>query len=154
MDLKKYLTGEIDSVLNSLPLGEIQANAAERIAEKLIKGGSTNNAFLPRFFVKSSATDEDLKNLQKALDGSPILISPNDSPVIIPIYPCCWISVKDRLPENDQKVLCFNYIGEYKVLRWNYIDWMWNIGNQRLDENYVLYWMPLPEPPAEVKDEP
>ena len=58
-----------------------------------------------------------------------------------------WISVKDRLPENDQRVLCFNYNGEYKVLRWNYIDWMWNSGIEWLKEDYVLYWMPLPEPP-------
>ena len=58
-----------------------------------------------------------------------------------------WISVKDRLPENDQKVLCFNYNGEYKVLRWNYIDWMWNSGIEWLKEDYVLYWMPLPQPP-------
>lgn len=58
-----------------------------------------------------------------------------------------WISVKDRLPENDQRVLCFNYNGEYKVLRWNYIDWMWNSGIEWLKEDYVLFWMPLPQPP-------
>lgn len=58
-----------------------------------------------------------------------------------------WISVKDRLPENDQTVLCFNYNGEYKVLRWNYVDWMWNSGIEWLTEEYVLYWMPLPQPP-------
>lgn len=58
-----------------------------------------------------------------------------------------WISVEDRLPENDQKVLCFNYNGEYKVLRWNYIDWMWNSGIEWHKEDYVLYWMPLPQPP-------
>ena len=58
-----------------------------------------------------------------------------------------WIPVTERLPENDQKVLCFNYNGEYKVLRWNYIDWMWNSGIEWLKEDYVLYWMPLPEPP-------
>ena len=58
-----------------------------------------------------------------------------------------WVSVKDRLPENDQRVLCFNYNGEYRVLRWNYIDWMWNSGIEWLKEDYVLYWMPLPQPP-------
>lgn len=58
-----------------------------------------------------------------------------------------WISVKDRLPENNQKVLCFNCNGEHEVLRWNYIDWMWNSGIERHQEDYVLYWMPLPQPP-------
>ena len=58
-----------------------------------------------------------------------------------------WISVEDRLPDNDQTVLCFNYNGEYKVLRWNYIDWKWNSGIEWLREDYVLFWMPLPQPP-------
>lgn len=58
-----------------------------------------------------------------------------------------WTPVTVGLPENDQTVLCFNYNGEYKVLRWNYIDWMWNSGIEWLEEDYVLFWMPLPEPP-------
>ena len=58
-----------------------------------------------------------------------------------------WVSVDDRLPKNYQKVLCFNYNGEYKVLRWNYIDRMWNSGIEWHKEDYVLYWMPLPQPP-------
>lgn len=60
-----------------------------------------------------------------------------------------WIPVAERLPENYQRVLCFNYNGEYKVLRWNYIDWMWNSGIEWLEEKYVTHWMPLPEPPKE-----
>lgn len=58
-----------------------------------------------------------------------------------------WTSVKDRLPEQYQKVLCFNYNGEHEVLRWNYIDWMWNSGIEWHKEDYVLFWMPLPQPP-------
>ena len=61
-----------------------------------------------------------------------------------------WISVKDRLPENDQWVLCFmkdKSFGTLRVFQWNYIDWQWNDGNKWYDENDVTHWMPLPQPP-------
>lgn len=61
-----------------------------------------------------------------------------------------WISVKDRLPENFQKVLCFTRYGDYAVFRWNYIDYMWNDGIEWYKEKDVLWWMPLPEPPKEA----
>ena len=61
-----------------------------------------------------------------------------------------WVSVKDRLPENDQWALCFmedKSFGTFRVFQWNYIDWQWNDGNEWFDEKDVTHWMPLPEPP-------
>ena len=61
-----------------------------------------------------------------------------------------WISVKDRLPENNQWALCFmkdKSFGTFRVLQWNYIDWQWNDGNERWEEKDVTHWMPLPLPP-------
>ena len=61
-----------------------------------------------------------------------------------------WISVEDRLPENDQWVLCFmkdKCFGTFSVFQWNYIDWQWNDGNEWFDEKEVTHWMPLPQPP-------
>ena len=61
-----------------------------------------------------------------------------------------WISVKNRLPENDQVVLCFmkdKAFGTFRVFQWNYIDWQWNDGNEWFDEKDVTHWMPLPQPP-------
>lgn len=65
-----------------------------------------------------------------------------------------WISVKDRLPENDQWALCFikdKSFGTFRVFQWNYIDWQWNDGNEWFDEKDVTHWMPLPELPKEVE---
>lgn len=62
-----------------------------------------------------------------------------------------WISVKERLPENDQWALCFmkdKSFGTFRVLQWNYIDWQWNDGNEWFDENDVTHWMLLPSPPS------
>lgn len=61
-----------------------------------------------------------------------------------------WIPVTERLPENDQWVLCFmkdKSFGTFRVFQWNYIDWRWNDGNEWYDEHDVTHWMPLPEPP-------
>ena len=61
-----------------------------------------------------------------------------------------WISVKDRLPENNQWALCFmkdKSFGTFRVFQWNYIDWQWNDGNEWFDEKDVTHWMPLPRPP-------
>ena len=61
-----------------------------------------------------------------------------------------WISVKERLPENDQWALCFmkdKSFGTFRVFQWNYIDWQWNDGNEWFDEKDVTHWMPLPSLP-------
>lgn len=60
-----------------------------------------------------------------------------------------WISVKDRLPENDERVLvCLNNVasamcnGKIDTDRFLKNGWVrWN--------KYVTHWMPLPEPPKE-----
>ena len=61
-----------------------------------------------------------------------------------------WISVKSRLPENDQWALCFmkdKSFGTFRVFQWNYIDWQWNDGDEWFDEKDVTHWMPTPQPP-------
>lgn len=63
-----------------------------------------------------------------------------------------WISVKDRLPENDDDVLlCFNTGVMVVGFRSNYDELCAHI-----DEEYYAncktcptHWMPLPEPPKE-----
>ena len=61
-----------------------------------------------------------------------------------------WIPVTERLPDNEQRVLCFmenKDFGTFRVFQWSYIDWQWNDGNEWYDEKDVTHWMPLPEPP-------
>ena len=80
-----------------------------------------------------------------------------------PVYACppahigreAWVSVEERLPENERPVLTFvgyeeSMIGFITVSSYFCFDrnphWQWD-GLVR-DEQRVLYWMPLPEPPG------
>jgi len=62
-----------------------------------------------------------------------------------------WISVKDRLPEHNQFVLCVGTSKNMAVLRCdldmnNYVFMFPDLKHQ---VKGVTHWMPLPEPPNE-----
>jgi len=62
-----------------------------------------------------------------------------------------WISVKDRLPDNNQRVagVGFDY-GDVKNKRHyvvcEYFDGIW-MGDECEEFEYITHWTPLPEPP-------
>ena len=79
-----------------------------------------------------------LERLQNALSGN--------SPVI----PDSWISCSERMPPQDDWILIYSKHGEYMAgqVQGEYVElsdgtlsWLGN----------ALFWMPLPEPPQEVK---
>ena len=64
-----------------------------------------------------------------------------------------WISVKDRLPERDRKVLVIDGHNSIRILafwRKNGNEWEWITETYGISKkNDVKMWMPLPEPPKE-----
>lgn len=67
-----------------------------------------------------------------------------------PVTPDSWISCSDRMPAQDDWILIYSKHGEYMAgqVQGEYVElsdgtlsWLGN----------ALYWMPLPEPPQEVK---
>lgn len=59
-----------------------------------------------------------------------------------------WISVEDRMPEDNEKVLAYTKTGGYCVARYSA---RWN--RFRTSGNVTItHWMPLPEPPGEVNN--
>lgn len=62
-----------------------------------------------------------------------------------------WISVDERLPEDDEWVLTY-YGNSYgcimAVLQWTGKAWLDEYRNEEM-RNLITCWMPLPEPPTE-----
>lgn len=64
-----------------------------------------------------------------------------------------WISVKNRLPENDGLYIVCKTINGHQIIfeaHWKGNKWLSVVKNNQLD--YVTHWQPLPEPPKEVCD--
>lgn len=63
-----------------------------------------------------------------------------------------WISVKDRLPEDQRSVLTLNGHGKIKIMcLWSKRGelWTWIYQERFVHYNDITHWMPLPEPPKE-----
>ena len=56
-----------------------------------------------------------------------------------------WISVKDRLPEDERHVLVWVKDG-YSLIDWTF-NGKWQVNPYM--RNDITHWMPLPEPPLE-----
>ena len=91
----------------------------------------------PRFIIKQSSAD-----IVDIFNREPVIL-PKEADSIIPIYPYQWIPVTERLPEDASTVLAVDRDGTictaYYVGRWH--------GGGDIDEDAVVHWMPLPEPP-------
>ena len=54
-----------------------------------------------------------------------------------------WISVEERMPEDNEKILVYTESGKSAVARWSQRQNRW-MASGNLS---VTHWMPLPEPP-------
>lgn len=60
-----------------------------------------------------------------------------------------WISVKDRLPEEDQEVLIYDWPSRSTCIFWKSrkLAHQWELSNGR--NCNPTHWMPLPKPPED-----
>lgn len=61
-----------------------------------------------------------------------------------------WISVKDRLPENDGLYIVCRTIYPYQIVfeaKWEDGKWLSVVTSNQLE--YITHWQSLPEPPKE-----
>lgn len=61
-----------------------------------------------------------------------------------------WISVKDRLPEEGETVLCYYESDLMGVCTRLHEIWEDSYGYWESDDA-ITHWMPIPEPPKEVE---
>lgn len=93
----------------------------------------------------SLAYQNEINSIKRKLGGKRFLLKENGD--LIPMDQQ-WISVKDRLPEAGETVLCLMPSKECWVATWNEVDdRMWSDGEWWASETFVTHWMPLPEPP-------
>ena len=85
----------------------------------------------------------DMDKVRKAVQNMPTLTPPNE-----------WVSVYDRLPEPGERVLATDcgFVGEFYINKRG----KWQRYNVNCSELLmaldILYWMPLPAPPAKGGD--
>jgi hypothetical protein len=60
-----------------------------------------------------------------------------------------WIDVKDRLPEDNERVLTFSESLSQSSLGGISVQFGWCCKRRNMD---ISYWMPLPEPPEAKKE--
>ena len=60
-----------------------------------------------------------------------------------------WISVKDRLPELGERVICTDGYAVFEQYRvgLSCVYGMWDRGGLKSPMQEVTHWMPLPQPP-------
>ena len=64
-----------------------------------------------------------------------------------------WICVKERLPEDDGLYIVCKTVRGYRIsfeARWSCKHWLSVVKDMQLE--YITHWMPLPEPPKEVRE--
>lgn len=62
-----------------------------------------------------------------------------------------WISVKDRMPEDNDRVIAFRpYEAEVSAYRYS-VMWGWALKTS-VSHRGITHWMPLPEPPKGEND--
>ena len=105
---------------------------------------------LPVLQEKMNNAADAIEELQKRLCGS---IPKGDAEIIISeLSKPRWISVKERLPKDDERVLTIGPKGGMQICRFRdstpTLGWhFWTAGNARIAT--VTHWMPLPDPPKE-----
>ena len=63
-----------------------------------------------------------------------------------------WIDIKERLPKDNEKVLCLCQSDIYDVLTWDNVQMEWvHDSNHIYFKTFVRYWQPLPEYPSDAK---
>lgn len=94
-------------------------------------------------------------NIDDMMNVNGTLISLRDAREIISSFPAVsvqqWISVKDGMPEDNDRVIAFRpYEAEVSAYRYS-VMWGWALKTS-VSHRGITHWMPLPEPPKGEND--
>lgn len=101
--------------------------------------------------ISREATKEAIRKRFPSLhDRCEVNIVINSMPSVLPKAE--WIPITERLPEEEEYVLCWLRYGDYMIAKWKYEGWtseknvIWVDGKPGTGFYDVVAWMPLPEP--------
>lgn len=127
--------------------GERIAEAIQKTRDNLINGEYDNNDLILRGDVLKAIRQRCISEHLPFKSNTPVGARVLDALAAVyqvkPYKDVCgkWVSVKDRLPEKDEYVLCFCNIGDGFQAIFHY-------GKERkFNGTAVTHWMPLPKPP-------
>lgn len=148
--------------------GDKLAEAIQKAKDKMINGEYDNNDLILRGdalkAIRQRCISEHLPFKSNTELGARVLDALAAVYQVKPYKDVCgkWISVKDRLPNPNEKVIVYNaendgtFFARRLVSRfewWDsvtkeYINWRWlPYGYTNIMLESVTHWMPLPEPP-------
>ncbi len=132
--------------------GDKIAEAIQKTKDKMINGEYDNNDLILRGdalkAIRQRCIGEHLPFKSNTPEGARVLDALVAVHQVKPYkdFCCKWISVKDRLPEKDEYVLCFCNIGDGFQAIFHYTK------ERKFDGTAVTHWMPFPKPPEELHD--
>lgn len=141
--------------------GDKIAEAIQKAKDKMINGEYDNNDLILRGdalkAIRKRCISEHLPFKSNTPEGALVLDALTAVHQVKPYKDVCgkWISVKDRLPANNVKVIvAVKTIFGYAICMASQDDGSWEestfcetYGEIRLEEEPVVAWMPLPKPP-------
>lgn len=100
--------------------------------------------------------------IERAIDSAPTV----DQRCLRPVEE--WISVKDRLPDLDEKVIVYNAENDgtffarriesdfkcWDAVTRKFVNWRWiPYGYTSITLEFVTHWLPRPQPPKETRND-
>lgn len=148
--------------------GDRIAEAIQKAKDKMINGEYDNNDLILRGdalkAIRQRCISEHLPFKSNTQEGERVLDALAAVYQVKPYKDVCgkWISVKDRLPDPDEKVIVYNAENEgtffarriesdfecWDAVTREFVNWRWiPYGYTCITLESVTHWMPRPKPP-------
>jgi len=98
-------------------------------------------------FIIDHMSDESINMLLIELRGHNVCTSEKDLRVC-EVVASAWISVKERLPENEERIIVYKKNGKIIISTYSNNEFLWwGLDGWIVQTSQITHWRQLPEPP-------